>query len=95
MSAYAIFIRQQTHDPASLAHYADAVATLLEDHPVKVLALYGKCNVLEGDLVEGAVILEFPTLEAAKAWYGSAAYAQILPLRLDGATYSSFIVEGI
>jgi len=39
-----------------------------------VLAAYGRYEVLEGSDLEGVVIVEFPSLEAAKDWYDSPAY---------------------
>ncbi|WP_254902502.1 MULTISPECIES: DUF1330 domain-containing protein [Mycobacterium simiae complex] len=45
--------------------------------------------------MRSTVILEFPTMDAARAWYHSEAYAEILPLRLNGADYSGILVEGI
>ncbi|WP_338048818.1 MULTISPECIES: DUF1330 domain-containing protein [Mycobacterium simiae complex] len=45
--------------------------------------------------LRSTVILEFPTMDAARAWYHSEAYAEILPLRLNGADYSGILVEGI
>ena len=54
---------------------------------MKVLVGYGRHEVLEGDPVEGVVIAEFPTFEAAKAWYDSPAYQAIRPRRLKGAIY--------
>jgi len=45
--------------------------------------------------VDGAVILEFPTLADAKASYESPLYQQALKHRLKGADYRVFIVEGV
>jgi hypothetical protein len=47
----------------------------MEGHLIKVLAAYGELEVLEsGPAIEGAVIAEFPTMEAAKSWFYSPAY---------------------
>jgi uncharacterized protein (DUF1330 family) len=66
-----------------------------EGHSVKVLAAYGQHEVLEGPPIEGAVIAEFPTAEAAKAWYLSRAYQEAAQHRKKGASYRGFIVAGI
>jgi uncharacterized protein (DUF1330 family) len=66
----------------------------LTGHPVTVLAAYGRQEVLEGPEVEGVVILEFPSVEAAKAWYDSPAYCEVRQHRFRGSDYRAVIVEG-
>ncbi len=87
MAAYAVFIRQSTHNPDELATYSEKVGATLSGHPVSVLAAYGRQEVLEGPEVEGVVILEFPTIDAAKAWYDSPAYREVRQHRFRGADY--------
>ena len=70
------------------------LATLAR-HEVKVLALHGSHEDLEGASTEGAVILEFPGIEAAKAWYNGSTYRQVCEQRLKGATYRVTLVEGV
>jgi len=94
MAAYAVFIRESTRDAAELATYSQKVGRTLAGHPVQVLAAYGRQEVLEGPEVEGVVILEFPSLEAAKAWYDSPAYREVREHRFRGAEYRAVIVEG-
>ena len=62
---------------------------------MKPLAVYGKHEMLEGPAIEGAVILEFPTVEAARAYYHSAAYQDAVQHRFLGADYRVFIIEGL
>jgi uncharacterized protein (DUF1330 family) len=95
MAAYAVFIRESTRDATELETYSQQVGATLASHPINVLAAYGRQEVLEGPEVEGVVILEFPTLEAAKAWYGSPAYRQLREHRFRGADYRAVIVEGL
>lgn len=52
-------------------------------------------ETLEGESVDGAVILAFPTLADAKASYASPLYQAALPHRLKGAEYRVFITEGL
>jgi len=40
------------------------------------------------------VIAEFPSFEAAKAWYESPTYQAIRHHRLKGAIYSGLVVQG-
>ena len=95
MSTYVIFTRESTTDPAELKAYTQRAGATLAGHPVEVLAAYGRHEVLEGPDVEGVVILEFPSFDAAKKWYDSPAYRAAREHRLRGAEYSAVIVEGV
>jgi len=95
MPAYAIFIRDSTRDPKELETYSKVAPATLSGHPATVRVAYGRHEVLEGPAIEGAVVLEFPTLEAAKAWYDSAAYREAREHRFKGANYRAFIVQGV
>jgi uncharacterized protein (DUF1330 family) len=95
MAAFAVFIRESTLDPAEMEKYFDLVGSTLEGHPHKVLAAYGRQQILEGSDIEGAVIIKFPSIEAAKAWYDSPEYQEAREHRFKGATYRAVIVEGL
>lgn len=95
MATYMVFIRDNTIDPAEMAIYSQQAGATLAGHPVKILAAYGKQQVLEGPDVEGVVIVEFPSPEAAKAWYDSPAYREAREHRFKGASYRAIMVEGV
>jgi uncharacterized protein (DUF1330 family) len=95
MKGYIVFTREKTLDAAELAIYWDKIRTTFAGHEIKVLAAYGKHEVLEGDATEGVVIAEFPTFEAAKDWYDSAAYRGVRKHRQKGAIYRGLLVEGV
>jgi uncharacterized protein (DUF1330 family) len=94
VAAYAVFVRESTRNASELAAYSQKVGRTLAGHPVKVLAAYGPQEVLEGAKVEGVVILEFPSLAEAKAWYDSPAYREVREHRFRGADYRAVMVEG-
>jgi uncharacterized protein (DUF1330 family) len=71
------------------------VGATLEGRPVKILARYGPQEVMEGPESEGVVIAEFPTMEAAKAWYDGPAYRALREHRFRGADYRAIFVEGV
>ncbi len=95
MSAYLVFIREQTLDAAELAIYWSKVQPTFAGHEVKVLASYGPQEDLEGLPTEGTVIAEFPSMEAAKAWYESPAYREVREHRFKGAIYRGVLVAGV
>jgi len=94
MAAYVVFIREETTNQAELDAYASEAPAAADGHKVSFLSLYGKQEVLEGQPVEGAAILRFPTFEEAKQWYASPAYQKAAVHRHKGAKYRVFILEG-
>jgi uncharacterized protein (DUF1330 family) len=95
MPAYAIFIRERTRDPQALETYTPLAGASLAGHELEVLAAYGRQVMLEGPEAEGVVLVKFPTLEAAQAWYDSPAYREAREHRFRGADYRALIVEGL
>ena len=95
MVAYVVFTREKMRNRDEYVRYREKSRPVNASHPLKPLALYGKHEVLEGPAIEGAVILEFPTIEAAKTYYHSPAYQEAVRHRFLAADYRVFIVEGI
>jgi uncharacterized protein (DUF1330 family) len=93
MAAYIVFMRERLRDKAEFDTYSGLAGATLAGHTVKPHVAYNKCETLEGAPIEGAVILEFPTMEAAKAWYDSPAYTAAREHRFKGADYRAFITE--
>jgi uncharacterized protein (DUF1330 family) len=95
MSAYMVFTRDKTLDQSELNLYSKEVPATLAGHEVKLLALYGRHEDLEGDPTEGTVILEFPSIEAAKAWYDGPEYRKVREHRFKGSTYRVVLIQGV
>ncbi len=95
MAAYMIFTREKTLDKRELATYSEEVPATLAGHEVKVLALYGPHEDLEGPSTEGTVILSFPSIDAAKAWYDGPSYRAVREHRFKGSTYRVTLVDGV
>ena len=95
MSAYVVFTRTKTIDQRELEEYWAGIKATMKGHPIEVLAADGKHEVLEGDPIEGMVIVKFPSVEAAKNWYYSEAYQNVAKHRKQGAIYQGLIVEGV
>jgi uncharacterized protein (DUF1330 family) len=94
MAAYVIFIRDRIKDPKELAVYGEKAQGSAAGHSLKLLAFYGASETWEGSPADGVVILEFPTAEAARAWYHSPAYQAAKVHRERGADYRAIMVEG-
>ena len=95
MSAYVVFVRDRITDPEEFATYGKMAPLAREGHDMKALAFYGSVKTLEGNPVDGSVIIEFPTMAAAQAWYDSPLYQDALQHRLKGAEYRVFIIDGV
>ncbi len=95
MSAYVIFTRERVRDAEELKTYSQKAALAREGHTLKALVRYGKVECLEGPPVEGAVVIEFADVAAAKAWYNSDAYKDARKHRYLAADYRVFITEGV
>ncbi len=95
MTAYVIFIRDAMKDEDLFRQYSALARQARGDHPVRALAFYGALETLEGPPAEGAVVVEFPDREAARAWYHSDAYQAAKRVREQAATYRVLLVEGL
>lgn len=94
MAAYLLALRERIKDPAEMQEYGKKARTA-DASKSKALAVYGKLETLEGEAFDGAVILEFPTVEDAKAWYNSPEYQAAKQHRLKGGDYRFLIVQGL
>lgn len=95
MAAYAVFIRESTHDPRELETYTPKAVASIQGRPVRILAAYGQQEVWEGPDAEGVVIVEFPSMAEARDWYESPAYREAREHRFRGADYRAILVEGL
>ena len=96
MPAYMIFMRESPlRDPAAYAEYHRKGRENTGDFKITPLSVYGKIEAVEGTAPDGIIMLQFPTMADAKAWYNSPGYQAALPNRLKAADWRSIIVEGM
>jgi uncharacterized protein (DUF1330 family) len=96
MPVYMLFIREEAvRDQAELNIYSRMNRDSPRDPNMKPLVVYGATEAVEGKAPDGMVMLQFPTVEDAKAWYNSPAYQAAIPHRMKGADYRAFIVQGL
>jgi uncharacterized protein (DUF1330 family) len=55
----------------------------------------GEQQVLEGEWSPATIIVEFPTIEAARAWYASSDYGEALTYRNAALERDLVLVEGV
>lgn len=97
MPAYLIVYREgPVREPAEMDEYHRQTRQMTGgDHKLTPLVAYGAVEALEGVAPEAVIMLQFPTLEDAKAWYNNPIYQAALPHRLKSADFRSIIVEGL
>jgi uncharacterized protein (DUF1330 family) len=94
MPAYLV---ANTHitDHARYDEYKRRVAPLIAKHGGRFLVRGGAHTVLEGAWQPSRlVVIEFPSMDALRAWYDSDEYAPLISLRQQAATGDLVAVEG-
>jgi uncharacterized protein (DUF1330 family) len=90
-----VILTEAIHDPEGMKAYGEASASAIAEHRPSVLAVDPDVEVLEGEWHgDRTVVLEFESVEAARAWYTSAGYQAAVPLRQAAADCNAVIVSG-
>jgi uncharacterized protein (DUF1330 family) len=95
MPAYVIAAVTDAWDQAKLAEYRERNTDVVAAHGGRFVARGGAHEVLEGEWnVKRLVIIEFPDMDAARAWHESDAYAPLIELRQSASDTNMVLVEG-
>jgi uncharacterized protein (DUF1330 family) len=90
-----VILTEDIKDQSGMSAYGRAAAPSMAEGGASVLAVDPAPQVFEGEWHgDQTVILEFESVEAARAWYGSAAYEAAKPLRYAAADTNAVIVSG-
>ena len=95
MPAYILAIRKRVTDPEEMAKYGALAMKSPFPAGYRLLAMGGKFEALEGGPVDGVILAEFPSYEAAKAWYNSEEYQKAVAHRHKGSEFDFLVVEGL
>ena len=94
MPAY-IIVNIEVTDPEGFERYRAAVPPVIAAHGGRYLVRGGELHVMEGAPGwKRLVVLEFPSLAAARAFYDAPDYAPLLALRLASTNSQMVMVEG-
>ncbi len=95
MSAY-IVAQLQVTDPETFEDYRAVVPQVIESFGGRYVIRGGEPEMLEGAwTLPRLVVIQFDSMEAARRFYHSPAYQEILPLRLKAAEGSVALVPGV
>jgi uncharacterized protein (DUF1330 family) len=95
MAAYVVADVEIT-DPQIFSKYREQLPATVERYGGRFAVRGGRQEVLEGDWhPHRLIVVEFPDLSRAQAWYHSAEYAPLIALRQKSARTNLVIVEGV
>jgi uncharacterized protein (DUF1330 family) len=95
MSAYVV-VEVEVQDPERYDTYKELAPPSIAQYGGRYVARGGEVTTLEGAWSpKRLVILEFPSVEQAKAWWGSAEYAEAKALRQASARTQMIVVAGL
>ena len=95
MKAYVV-ANVRVEDQPGYDAYRSRVGPIIARYGGRVLVAGGDVEVIEGDPgIARLVMIEFDSREAAHNFYDSPEYQAILPGRLNSATSTLFLVDGV
>jgi uncharacterized protein (DUF1330 family) len=95
MSAFVV-VQVDVKDPARYEAYKAMVPPSLQKYGGRFVVRGGQVHVMEGTWApKRFVLVEFPSVERAKAWWASPEYAEAKALRQATADSHLIIVEGV
>ena len=95
MAAYVI-VQVEVNDPVRYEDYKKMVPPSIAKFGGRFLVRGGKTHTLEGSWApKRFVIVEFPSVEEAKAWWASPEYAEAKALRQATAESMMIVAEGV
>ncbi len=95
MTAYAIAQLRRVDQNEEIAEYLMRIDETLLPYRGQFLVHGTTPEVIDGDFPGFVVVIGFPDLASAHAWYDSPAYQAILPLRLSNSEGGAVIVDGV
>ena len=86
----------EVKDLPAFQKYGEKVPETLAPFNHHYVVRSNKIQALEGEPPKGGVVvIAFDSVERARAWYDSPAYAAIRPIRQNSAVSRIYIVEGV
>lgn len=91
-----IIVDIEVTDPVRYEDYKRLASAAIAAHGGRYLVRGGRSEVLDGDWTpRRLVVLEFDSVEQAKAWRSSPEYAEAKKIREECARANMIVVEGV
>ncbi|MBC9714040.1 DUF1330 domain-containing protein [Streptomyces sp. TRM66268-LWL] len=95
MSAYVIARLRKASLHPDIAEYIERIPGTFEPYGGRFLVHVTPHEVLEGTWDEDVVMIGFPGIEEARAWWDSPAYQEIAPLRSRHIDGDIILIKGV
>lgn len=95
MTAYAIGLLDNLVLCADIISYLQRIDATLEPFGGSFLVHGAHPEIKEGTFDGDCVLISFPSIENARSWYHSDAYAELIPLRTRHSESTVFFLEGV
>jgi len=94
-TSYAIANLRDVDLCEDIVEYLERIQGTLDPFGGRFAVHVPKLEVREGQWPGTLVIIRFPSIEDARAWYDSPAYQEILPLRTRNSDGVTLLVDGV
>jgi len=95
MTAYAIGHLHDVDVGPDIVEYLKRIDDTLAPFDGRFIIHGGPVRVVEGSWSGDLIVIAFPDMGQARAWYDSPAYRRILPLRTDNSRGDVFFIDGV
>ncbi len=92
-----LFVDIKVHDLEKMQPYLDKAAGTLASFGGQPIVKGGEVLRLEGKEPRGSgvLIIRFPSMEQARAWYDSPEYQALIPFRTQASEAEFWLLEGV
>jgi uncharacterized protein (DUF1330 family) len=90
-----LILHGEVTDPDGYEEYKEKAQVILAEHGARYLARGGGATPVEGEWLPRFVVVEFPSYEAALAFYHSPEYQEVAEIRKRCSKSAVAIVEGL
>ena len=95
MAAYLI-ARLRVRDPVVFSQYTARTPALIAEYGGRFIVRGGQTETLEGDpCTERVVVVEFPSMQVARAFYNSPEYQEAKSFRTPVSEAEFILVQGV
>lgn len=84
----------QVTDPDTFKQYAQATGAAIPIAGGRFIVRSGKSFVINGEDPKAIAVIQWESLDKARAYFASADYKKLVPVRDQGSKFRAFTIEG-